>query len=100
MAISTMLSMLLRWWRRRGLFSLGFSFANITMCLSYIVGTMAYSFLANAGRPIQDSAGNVRPSGVDLSNPGMIYEWIFDLLYITCEHHFALSRIWPYVSWL
>lgn len=111
MAVSTLLSIFLRWWRHRGILSLPFGFAYVFMVLSYIVSFMTYSFLANAGKSTRDAAGNLKPPSVDLSNPGMICEWIFDVLYITCKrsaHAYAITTYcfgrrgvsdWQCASW-
>ena len=86
MLISNILSIFLRWLRSRGLLSLPFGFTYILLILSYTVEIAIFYFLSSSGTPGRDAHGNVvKPPSVDLANPGYFVEWVFDVLYITCE---------------
>ncbi len=43
-----------------------------------------YQHLKRMGTPRRDSTGNLVSPGNDLNQPGMT-EWIFDVLYMSCE---------------
>ncbi|KAI5117501.1 hypothetical protein M0805_009670 [Coniferiporia weirii] len=100
MAVSNALSVLLRWWRHRGIFSLHFGIAYFFLVVSYIIEGLAYSFLVNAGKPTKDASGNVKPASVDLANPGYFCEWVFDILYITWACQLGSALFGEYVWWL
>lgn len=88
MLASNALSILLRWLRGRGIFSLPFGIAYFFLVVSYIGEVLVYYILSSAGTPTRDASGNVvRPPSVDLASPGYFYEWMFDVLYVTCELH-------------
>jgi hypothetical protein len=61
----------------------------ISVALSHFL----YKHLKKMGTPRRDSAGNLVSPGDDLNQPGMT-EWIFDILYISCEfinrYHFCI----------
>ena len=80
-------SILARFFRSRGIFSLPFGVVYFFLVLSYIVEVVIFRFLVNSGTPTRDANGNVvRPPSVDLANPGYVCEWMFDVLYITCAY--------------
>lgn len=58
--------------------------AFIFYCLSLALSQFLYRHLKKLGTPKRDSAGNLVSSGDDLNQPGMT-EWMFDILYISCE---------------
>ncbi|KAH8113403.1 hypothetical protein DFH11DRAFT_341836 [Phellopilus nigrolimitatus] len=100
MLASNALSILVRWWRRRGVFSLHFGAAFLCVVASYAAEALVYYFLSSSGRPSRDAAGNVRPPSVDLANPGFVCEWMFDLLYITWACQVGSALFGEYVWWL
>lgn len=58
--------------------------AIILYCGSAALSQFLYRHLKKMGTPRRDSTGNVLSPGDDLNQPGMT-EWIFDILYISCE---------------
>ncbi|THH11546.1 hypothetical protein EW145_g605 [Phellinidium pouzarii] len=100
MATANVLSIFLRWWRRRGIFTLPFGVAYFFMVVSYVVEGFAYSFLTNAGKSTTDSTGTVRPASIDLANPGYFIEWVFDILYVTWACQVGSALLGEYVWWL
>jgi SRP-independent targeting protein 2/TMEM208 len=70
-------------------------------CLSLALSQFLYQYLRKSGTPRRDETGNLVFSGDDLNHPGMT-EWIFDILYISCEsenkhylgiHPFVIRRV-------
>jgi hypothetical protein len=53
--------------------------------LSLALSQFLYRHLKRLGTPKRDSTGNLVSSGDDLNQPGMT-EWMFDILYISCEY--------------
>ena len=84
MAISNALSVLLRFLRSRGIFSLPFGIVYILLVSSYLLELLLFYLLAKVGAPSRDASGNVVKSST-LASPGTFYEWMFDVLYITCK---------------
>ena len=58
--------------------------AFVFYCLSLALSQFLYRHLKKLGTPKRDSTGNLVSSGDDLNQPGMT-EWMFDILYISCE---------------
>jgi hypothetical protein len=58
--------------------------AIILYCCSAALSQFLYQYLKRMGTPRRDSTGNLVSPGDDLNQPGMT-EWIFDVLYISCE---------------
>ena len=58
--------------------------AIIFYFLSLGLSQFLYQHLKKLGTPRRDSTGNLVSPGDDLNQPGMT-EWIFDILYISCE---------------
>ena len=58
--------------------------AIVLYCASVALSHFLYQHLKKMGTPRRDSTGNLMFSGDDLNQPGMT-EWIFDILYISCE---------------
>ena len=52
--------------------------------LSLALSQFLYQHLKKLGTPRRDSTGNLVSPGDDLNQPG-ITEWMFDILYISCE---------------
>ncbi|PAV20707.1 hypothetical protein PNOK_0333400 [Pyrrhoderma noxium] len=100
MIVSNVLSILLRWLRGRGIFSLSFGFVYFFLLMSYVVETLVYYFLSSSGTPKRDASGNMRPASVDLANPGYFCEWMFDVLYITWACQVGSALLGEFVWWL
>lgn len=58
--------------------------AIIFYFLSLALSQFLYQHLKKVGTPRRDSTGNLVSAGDDLNQPGMT-EWMFDILYISCE---------------
>jgi SRP-independent targeting protein 2/TMEM208 len=56
-------------------------------CIALALSQFLYQYLKKMGTPKRDSAGNLLSPGDDLNHPGMT-EWIFDILYISCEFEY------------
>ncbi|EJD01065.1 putative opsin, partial [Fomitiporia mediterranea MF3/22] len=101
MLISNTLSILLRWFHQRGIFTLPFGIAYIFLWISYAVEIFIYYFLSSSGKPTYDANGNLLKSpSVDLANPGFVCEWMFDVLYITWACQIGSALFSEYVWWL
>ena len=100
MLIANTLSILLRWFRHRGIFSLSFGKTYILLLFSYPIEAFLYYSLSGVGKPVRDASGIVlRAPSVDLSNPGYVYEGMFDVLYITCELYWTQqTRFSPFTD--
>lgn len=92
MVIANVLSVPLRWFRSRGIFSLSFGRVYILILVSYSLEAFLYFFLSSLGEPVKDEEGIVvKAPSVDLTSPGYVYEWMFDVLYITCQYLLSCS---------
>ena len=64
--------------------------AIVLYCISAALSQFLYQHLKKMGTPRRDSTGGLVSPGDDLNQPGMT-EWIFDILYMSCEsvnrHH-------------
>ena len=58
--------------------------AIVLYCGSVALSQFLYQHLKKMGTPRRDTTGNIVSSGDDLNQPGMT-EWMFDILYISCE---------------
>jgi SRP-independent targeting protein 2/TMEM208 len=56
-------------------------------CLTLALSQFLYQYLKKTGTPKRDPTGNLVSPGDDLNHPGMT-EWIFDILYISCEFEY------------
>jgi len=70
--------------------------AIVLYCISAALSQFLYRYLKKMGTPRRDSTGGLVSPGDDLNQPGMT-EWIFDVLYISCEsanrHHIGTPSL-------
>ena len=92
MLVATVLSLFVRILFQRGTLSPK-RFSFWVYVLSLIPSIFLSRYLERIGSPRHDpTTGTLISSGEDLASPG-IFEWCFDVVYITCERSYTLSYI-------